>query len=94
MMWRKQVDHVALYVEERLTPTSSPKEGDTLKEIWEDFIKWAVDTGASGAAKMSLIAFGRQVAQLPEIQKKRVGKQRKTHINRKIKPVEISSGWG
>ena len=92
-IWRRQVDHVALYVEERLQPTSSAREGAALKEIWEDFTQWATDTGASGAAKMSLIAFGRQVAQLPTIEKGRYGKQRTTRINQKLKTNTDVNAW-
>lgn len=90
MTWRRQVDAVALYDNERLIPTSTTQAGTPIKKIYDDFISWCVQNGQSGAAKQSLSKFSRSICAIPTVQKSRHGKTRVTHINRNI---QESNEW-
>lgn len=70
--WREITDSVAGYYAERLEPTSEPKEGDTIEELWHGFRAWGEAVGLAGAKSMSLTAFSQHLCALPQIEKKRV----------------------
>ena len=85
MLWRSEVDAVASFEQEFLEPTKTTKEGDSIKEIWQEFVAWCQDNGLQGSGKMSLKAFSRQLGALPDVDRGRHGKQKTTKVNRKIK---------
>lgn len=90
--WREETDALTAFISTQCE-ICSIDDGTELKSLWTSFKHWAEDVGQSGAAKTSLNQFSRNISNQQGIDKKRIGKHRKTMINLKLKAGHEPSAW-
>lgn len=87
--WRIETDAVSAFIATQCDLLTSPQDEGALdsEALWQRFRTYAEDVGQTGAARMSLTAFGRSLRSQPGLikaRKRKSGKQQ-TFYNLKIK---------
>ena len=96
--WRRETDSISAFIEARCELLTSPHDEGALdsETLWQRFRTYADDVGQTGAARMSLTAFGRSLRSQPDLIKARRRKdgRQQTFYNLKLKDTARVSAPG
>jgi len=86
--WRQETDALSAFIAARCEHVDR-SQGEPVDSLWSAFRGYAEDVGQSGAARMSLVQFGRSLAAQPRVQKyrkRKIGEPNATaHATLKLK---------
>ena len=96
--WRRETDSISAFIEARCELLTSPHDEGALdsETLWQRFRTYADDVGQTGAARMSLNAFGKSLLSQPHLIKARKRKdgKRAIYYNLKLKDTARVSAPG
>lgn len=68
--WRQETDAIAAFIATQTQPATTA-DGASAEDLWRAFREYAEEVGQSGAAKTSLVQFGRSLSAQPSVQRYR-----------------------